>query len=141
MVTIMHKGGSSCSQYDQHRPLVSRPSQLTHVTVCVLMLGLWSGFKALNHSNTVNSPASFLKCLYQARKVNGHVFVCQGYRFCLFLRFLYLILELYRQCGLFVFHFIRERVLHKNVIFSAHCKIIDVKSGTFLFSLFDIPNA
>jgi hypothetical protein len=28
-----------------------------------------------------------LKCLYQDRKVNGYVFVCQGYRVCLFLRF------------------------------------------------------
>jgi hypothetical protein len=28
------------------------------------------------------NPATFLKCmLYQARKMNGHVFVCYGYRF------------------------------------------------------------
>jgi hypothetical protein len=30
-------------------------------------------------------PHHFFKCLYQARKVSGHVFVCNGYRCCLFL--------------------------------------------------------
>ena len=29
------------------------------------------------------APHIFLKCPYQARQVSGHVFVCQGYRFCL----------------------------------------------------------
>jgi hypothetical protein len=28
-----------------------------------------------------------LKCLYQARKVTGHVYMCQGYQFCLFLQY------------------------------------------------------
>jgi hypothetical protein len=37
----------------------------------------------------------------------------------LFVWFLYWLLELYRQCGIFVFHFIRERVRHKKFIFSA----------------------
>ena len=35
--------------------------------------------------------------------VRRHVFVCQRYRFCLFLRFWNLILELFRQCGIFCF--------------------------------------
>jgi hypothetical protein len=33
------------------------------------------------------------------------LFVCKGYRFCLFLRFWYLILELFQQFLVFVFHF------------------------------------
>jgi len=38
-----------------------------------------------------------LKCLYQARKVGGHVFECNEYRFW------YLTLELLRQCGIRLF--------------------------------------
>jgi len=34
-----------------------------------------------------------LKCIYLARMVSGRVFVCEGYRFCLFLRFWKFILE------------------------------------------------
>jgi DnaJ-class molecular chaperone len=33
--------------------------------------------------------------------VSDHIFVCQGYRLCLFLRFVFSILELFRQCGTF----------------------------------------
>ena len=45
-----------------------------------------------------HNPSTFvlLKCLYQGRKVIGHVFVCWEY---LFFRYLLLILELFRQCG------------------------------------------
>jgi hypothetical protein len=32
-----------------------------------------------------------------------------GYRICLFMWFIYLILELYRHCGTFVFHFINKK--------------------------------
>jgi hypothetical protein len=35
--------------------------------------------------------------------VTGHVFVCYRYPFCLFLQFFYWILELFRQCGIFIF--------------------------------------
>ena len=34
------------------------------------------------------------------RKVSGHIFVCYGYRCWLFLRLWYLILELFRPCGI-----------------------------------------
>ena len=44
---------------------------------------------------------TLVKCLPQARKVSGYVYVCQGYQACIFLR-----TELFRQCGIFVFHFI-----------------------------------
>ena len=44
-----------------------------------------------------------LKCLYQAKKDCGRVFVCYGYRFCLFIRLFHWILELFRQ---YFFHFI-----------------------------------
>jgi hypothetical protein len=49
-----------------------------------------------------------LRRLYQDRKVNAnsHVFVCYGYRLCLFLRFWYLILKLFRQCGILILFFI-----------------------------------
>jgi hypothetical protein len=51
-----------------------------------------------------------LKCLYQPQNVTCHVFVCYGYRFCLFLRFWYLIL--FRQGGIFGFHFITQEFVH-----------------------------
>jgi len=43
--------------------------------------------------------------LYCMVEVIGHVFVCIGYRPSLFLRFFYWILELFRQCRIFVFVF------------------------------------
>ena len=61
---------------------------------------------------------------------------------------LYWILKLYRQCGIFVYHFIRERVLHKKFIFSAGNEFSAVQDNLpmlnlehFQFLLFDIPNA
>ena len=38
-----------------------------------------------------------LKCLCHDSGIRGHVFVCKEYRFCLFLRFWYLILEFCRR--------------------------------------------
>ena len=35
--------------------------------------------------------------------MRGHVFVCLGYQFSLFLRFFYCNLEMLRQCGIFCF--------------------------------------
>ena len=46
-----------------------------------------------------------MKCLCQARKVSCHLFLCKGYRFCLFLRFFYLTLEQCRHCGIFLLDF------------------------------------
>ena len=46
-----------------------------------------------------------MKCLYQARKVGGRAFVFWGHRCCLFLRFWYLIVELFQQCGMFFFFY------------------------------------
>ena len=46
-----------------------------------------------------------LKCLYQARKVKVHVFVCW---FCLFLQFSIWIMKLFRH--LFSFHYIHEHL-------------------------------
>jgi hypothetical protein len=42
--------------------------------------------------------------MYQARKVNDHVYVCQWYRICLFLRFFKWMLKLFRLWYFFVFH-------------------------------------
>ena len=45
-----------------------------------------------------------LKCLCQASKVRGRVFLCLGvYRFCFSIRFFYCILEMFRQYGSFCF--------------------------------------
>ena len=43
------------------------------------------------------------KCLYEARKVSSNAYMCKECPFCLFLRFWYLILELFWQCGIFCF--------------------------------------
>ena len=50
-----------------------------------------------------------LKWVKQARKVGGHVFLCKGYWFCLFLLF-YWILELFWQCGIFYFSFFKYNI-------------------------------
>ena len=41
------------------------------------------------YNNTSLSRHLLLKCLYKARNVSCHVFVCKRYQFCLFLRFFY----------------------------------------------------
>jgi len=41
--------------------------------------------------------------MYQDMKVSGHVFVCMRYWFCLFLQFLFWILELFLQLATFCF--------------------------------------
>jgi hypothetical protein len=46
----------------------------------------------------------YWNCPYQGRKVRNYVFVCNGYRFCLFLRFWYLIFYC-SDCGSFCFSF------------------------------------
>ena len=71
-----------------------------------------------------------MKCLYQARKVSSHVFLC--YRYCRSLRFWYLILELFRpyvkdrpfnlKGGLWFFvsfrkHFSEQRKSQNNICF------------------------
>ena len=49
----------------------------------------------------------FILCL--ARKVRANVLVRKRYRFCfIFPRFYYWTLELFRQCGVFGFHFIEH---------------------------------
>ena len=58
-------------------------------------VSIWCQFKFL----------SILKSLDEARKVGGHVYVFQEYRFCLILRFFNWILELFRQCDIFCFSF------------------------------------
>ena len=50
-------------------------------------------------------PPLLLRCLYQARKSSGHILVCHGYWFCLFLRFFFWILKLFRQWGIYCFLF------------------------------------
>ena len=81
-----------------------------HQQQCVMSGRSWPITKQTFPTLFSNRRASpfFLRCMYQERKVRGHVFVCWGYQFCLFLRYCYLILELFRHCSIFVFHFITD---------------------------------
>ena len=55
---------------------------------------------------------NFIQVPVPRQESEHHVFVHLKYRFCLFLRFRYLILELFRQCGIFfIFNFF---MLHWN---------------------------
>ena len=55
---------------------------------------------------------NFIEVPVPCQESEHHLFVRLRYRFCLFLRFRYLILELFRQCGIFfTFHFF---MLHWN---------------------------
>ena len=67
---------------------------------------LWENTKKSIHTvsyTTSLAPTSFInKCLWQARKMSGHVYVLRGSILPLFLRFFYLILELFWQCGIFL---------------------------------------
>jgi hypothetical protein len=60
-----------------------------HDSIILLRGEVWANKTSL-------TPPFLLKCLYQARKVNGHVFVGLGYQFYLFLRYFYLIFKLIR---------------------------------------------
>jgi hypothetical protein len=52
--------------------------------------------------------------------VRGHVFVCSGYRFCLFLQFWYFILELFRKRGHFLFFLLLIRYYHDFLNIAAY---------------------
>ena len=151
MVTTIHKEGSSDSQYELHRPLVSKPSRLTRVTVCDPMYRCWvcgQDIRPLIILPLIIAPPLFIEVSVPSQESEWSCMCVLLYRFYLFLRFLYWILELYRQCGIFVYHFIRERVLHKQFIFSAGNEFSAVQDNLhmlnlehFQFLLFDIPNA
>ena len=51
-----------------------------HDHIILLRGETWSHKTSLSHH-------FLLKCLYQARKLISHVFICMGYPFCLFLQF------------------------------------------------------
>jgi hypothetical protein len=65
----------------------------------------WINKNRNSWNNTLNLSCLnlfLLECMYQARKVNSFfVFICWEYRFCLFLRLFYWIMELFRQFGIF----------------------------------------
>ena len=62
------------------------------------------------------SPQCLLKCLYQARKVSGHLTVLEVSIFGSFYVFCDWIMELVRQCGIFVSHFYYMCYLYRNII-------------------------
>ena len=76
----------------------------------------WGSLYCIVYFMAMSSLRQFFKCLYQVGKVNGqiYVYVCCGYRFCIFLRFSLgaggggerWILELFRQYVLISFHFL-----------------------------------
>jgi len=70
-----------------------------HVFVCYIWIWFLSTGSQLDFGSLPQHV--FVRYLYQARKVSAHVFVCCGCWFCLFLRFVYGILELFQQCGIF----------------------------------------
>ena len=61
----------------------------------ILVLYLFQRIISLRGEVWVNKTISFLlwKCLYQTRRVSGHIYVRWGIYFCLFLRFIYWFLE------------------------------------------------
>ena len=61
-------------------------------SICIISLRweIWA------HNTSLTTP-------HQVKIVAGHVFVCKGYQFCVFLRFFYWILEIFRQSGIFLF--------------------------------------
>ena len=67
--------------------------------------------------------------LYHVRKVSGFVFVCWGYRFCLFLWVFYRILELFLQCWYFLF-----LILTPVFQYLRYLKIVIVDYARFLFT-------
>ena len=54
-------------------------------------------------SRDISNTMLFTYILPQVFYHSSHAFVCQRYRFCLFLRFFYWILELFRHCDIFLF--------------------------------------
>ena len=72
-----------------------------------------------------------LKCLYKARMMSCHVFACYGCRFRTFLPIVYQILEMFQQCGIFLFSFyfddlsIRFQKYSDSVVFFVFHYILD----------------
>ena len=139
MVTTIHKKGSSDSQYELHRPLVSKPSQLTRVTVSDPMYRCWACDQVLRPLiilPLIIAPSLLLKCVYKARKVNGQVFVYQCIGFTSFYDFC---IEIWNSTVSVVplFFILFEKVYYTNSLYflqamnSVQCKIIYAKSGTF----------
>ena len=65
----------------------------------------------LEHIKLILTPPLFIKCLYQARQLSGHVFVCKG----IFLWLFYWTLELFRQRGILLFPFYKHLLLHSVI--------------------------
>ena len=80
-------------------------------------------------------------------KVSGHVHVCSVCRFCLFLRFFYLILELFRLFC-FSFYYLRINLIRKcenNYLINICIGIIKLIKSTFkqiciLFQIYNLPD-
>ena len=123
-----------------HRPLVSKPSQLTRVNVCDPMYRCWAcgqDIRSLIILPLIIAPPLFIEVSVPNQESEWSCSCVLLYRVYLILRCLYWILELYRQCGIFVFFILLEKEYNTKSLYflqvmnSAQCKIIYVKSGTF----------
>jgi len=70
----------------------------------------------------------FIEVLVPRQIMNGQVFACWNYRFCLFLRFIDWILDLSRRCGIFYFSFyFRSWLVSKKCMLCAFDKTFQLK--------------
>jgi hypothetical protein len=87
MVTTIHKWGSSEIWYELHRPLVSKPSQLTRVTVCDPMYGCWvcgQDKRPLFILPLILAPPLFIEVSVPSQESEHYVFVLRGVDFAYF---------------------------------------------------------
>ena len=90
MVTTIHKEGSSDSQYELHRPLVSKPSQLTRVTVSDPMYRCWACGQVLRLLfilPLIIALSLFIEVSVPSQESEWSCICVLLYRFYLFLRF------------------------------------------------------
>ena len=59
-----------------------RPSQISYIFFILLVTSITASFHSEWSFEPIKTLQFLLKCLYQTRKVSGHVYVCQGSCIC-----------------------------------------------------------
>ena len=77
----------------------------------IIILCIVINWFCITHNKSLTLPL-YIYGPVEDRNVSGHVFVCQGYRLCLFLWFWYLILELFRYCAILLLFFLYSINIH-----------------------------
>ena len=139
MVTTIHKEGSSDSQYELHRPLVSKPSQLTRVTVSDPMYRCWACGQVLRLLfilPLIIALSLFIEVSVPSQESEWSCICVLLYRFYLFLRFCIGFWNCTDSVVSLFFILFEKGYDTKSLYFlqvmnSEQCKIIYVKSGTF----------